>query len=118
MPTILMTGGSGFIGRHFCREADKLGWSMIVLSRNVKSAKDLLPKSTELISSLDEISSDRKIDTVINLAGEPLAEKRWTESRKKHFHSSRSGLTDGLYKFFSRRKLAPDSLISGSAIGY
>ena len=118
MPTILMTGGSGFIGRHFCREADKLGWSMIVLSRNVKSAKDLLPKSTELISSLDEISSDRKIDTVINLAGEPLAEKRWTESRKKLFHSSRSGLTDRLYKFFSHRKSAPDLLISGSAIGY
>ena len=118
MPTILMTGGSGFIGRNFCREAEKLGWSLIVLTRNVRAAKEVLPSSIQLISSLEQISNDRQIDTVINLAGEPLAEKRWTESRKKQFHSSRAGLTDKLYEFFSHRQSVPDTLISGSAIGY
>ena len=118
MPTILITGGSGFIGRHFCREAKNLGWSIIVLSRNVEAAKKVLPNSIDVLATLDQIPSDRRIDTVINLAGEPLAEKRWTESRKQRFYASRSGLTDALFEFFSQRKSAPDTLISGSAIGY
>tara|TARA_B110000238_G_scaffold148409_1_gene160052 strand:- start:1169 stop:2092 length:924 start_codon:yes stop_codon:yes gene_type:complete len=118
MPTILITGGSGFIGRHFCREAKNLGWSIIVLSRNVEAAKKVLPNSIDVLATLDQIPSDRRIDTVINLAGEPLAEKRWTESRKQRFYTSRSGLTDALFEFFSQRKSAPDTLISGSAIGY
>ena len=118
MPTILITGGSGFIGRHFCREAKNLGWSIIVLSRNVEAAKKVLPNSIDVLATLDQIPSDRRIDTVINLAGEPLAEKRWTESRKQRFYTSRSGLTDALFEFFSQRKSAPDALISGSAIGY
>ena len=62
MPTILVTGGSGFIGRHFCWEAERLGWSLIVLSRSVEKARKVLPNSAEIISRLDEISSDINID--------------------------------------------------------
>lgn len=118
MPTILVTGGSGFIGRHFCWEAERLGWSLIVLSRSVEKAREVLPGSAEIISRLDEISSDINIDTIVNLAGEPLADKRWNESRKKQFFVSRSSFTDQLYDFFRRRAEAPIRLISGSAIGY
>jgi len=118
MPIILVTGGSGFIGRHFCWEAERLGWSIIVLSRSVKKARKVLPKSTQIISRLDEISSDVNIDTIVNLAGEPLADKRWSESRKKQFFISRSGFTNKLYEFFRHRAEAPTRLISGSAIGY
>ena len=52
MPTILITGGSGFIGRHFCREAKNLGWSIIVLSRNVEAAKKVLPNSIDVLATL------------------------------------------------------------------
>ena len=85
MPTILVTGGSGFIGRHFCWEAECLGWSLIVLSRSVEKAREVLPSSAEIISRLDQIASGITIDTIVNLAGEPLADKRWNESRKKQF---------------------------------
>jgi hypothetical protein len=118
MQTVLVTGGSGFIGRHFCRVASQLGWHLIVLSRSPAAAKVVLPEAVKIVSNLNEIATDEAIDIVVNLAGEPLAERRWTDSQKKKFYASRSGLTDSLYDFFSGRKLAPATLISGSAIGY
>ena len=118
MQTILVTGGSGFIGRHFCHAATLLGWELIVLSRNPAAAKIVLPESAQIVSNLDQIASDLAIDSIVNLAGEPLAEHRWTDQRKKQFYASRSGLTDSLYDFFCGRQSPPVTLISGSAIGY
>ena len=76
------------------------------------------PESAQVVSNLDQIASDLAIDSIVNLAGEPLAEHRWTDQRKKQFYASRSGLTDSLYDFFCGRQSPPVTLISGSAIGY
>jgi len=118
MQTVLVTGGSGFIGRHFCRAASMLGWELIVLSRNPAAAKMVLPEAVQIVSALDQIAVDLTIDSIVNLAGEPLAEHRWTNQRKKQFYASRSGLTNSLYDFFCGRQSAPVTLVSGSAIGY
>jgi hypothetical protein len=118
MQTVLVTGGSGFIGRHFCRAASQLGWNIIVLSRNPSNAKTLLPDAVQVVSNLNQIASDLFIDSIVNLAGKSLAEHRWTKKRKQQFYSSRSGLTDNLYDFFCRHQSAPATLISGSAVGY
>ena len=81
MPTLLITGGSGFIGRHFCRAMVETEWSIIVLSRNIQSARKILPIKTRFIGDLNEIEPGIQIDAVLNLAGESLAEGRWTEAR-------------------------------------
>jgi uncharacterized protein (TIGR01777 family) len=118
MPTLLITGGSGFIGRHFCHAIKETEWSIIVLSRNIKSAKNVLPIKTRFISDLNEIEPCARIDAVLNLAGESLAQGRWTEERKLLIHKSRVDLTDRLFQFFQSRGQAPDVLLSGSAIGF
>jgi uncharacterized protein (TIGR01777 family) len=118
MQTVLVTGGSGFIGRHFCRAASQFGWHLIVLSRSPAKAKMVLPEAVQIVSNLNQIAADESIDVVVNLAGEPLAESRWTDGKKEKFYASRSGLTDSLYSFFRERELAPATLVSGSAIGY
>ena len=118
MQTVLVTGGSGFIGRHFCRAASQLSWNIIVLSRNPSNAKTLLPDAVQVVSNLNQIASDLFIDSIVNLAGKSLAEHRWTKKRKQQFYSSRPGLTDNLYDFFCRHQSAPVTLISGSAVGY
>ena len=58
MTSILVTGGSGFIGRHFC-EACSPAWdvSSASLTRNPKAAARRLPDSVELISRLSELSA-------------------------------------------------------------
>ncbi len=69
MQTVLVTGGSGFIGRHFCHAATLLGWELIVLSRNPVAAKMVLPGAAQIVSNLAQISSDLAIDLIVNLAG-------------------------------------------------
>tara|TARA_B110000879_G_scaffold110291_1_gene147693 strand:- start:1899 stop:2795 length:897 start_codon:yes stop_codon:yes gene_type:complete len=118
MTSILVTGGSGFIGRHFCEAATQLGMQLCVLTRNPQNAARKLPSSVQLISRLSELSADYTPDIILNLAGEPLADGRWTHRRKQKFYDSRINTTDSLFDFFANRETAPKLLISGSAIGY
>ena len=119
MNSILVTGGSGFIGRHFCSAADQLGMHLTVLTRNPAAARKRVPDSVKLISRLSQLEADYRPDIVLNLAGEPLADGRWTHRRKQKFYDSRINTTDSLFEFFSRAGQQPPRLvISGSAIGY
>ena len=122
MSSILITGGSGFIGRHFCSQAEQLGHQISVLTRNPEAAAARLPASVRLIQGLEELDVDYVPDVIVNLAGEPLAAGRWTQRRKQRFYDSRINLTDHLYEFFAERnrksKQNPSVVISGSAIGY
>lgn len=118
MATILVTGGSGFIGRHFCLRALDRGWRVIVLTRHAEAATKRLPSGVELIESLSGLGSNLGIEVVVNLAGQPLAQGRWTEARKRQFIESRVDSTQQLFDFFSVRESKPKVVISGSAIGY
>ena len=122
MSSILITGGSGFIGRHFCRQAQQLGHQLSVLTRNPEAAAARLPTSVRLIQGLSELEADYVPEVIVNLAGEPLAAERWTQRRKQRFYDSRINLTDRLYEFFAERnqkhRRKPSVVISGSAIGY
>jgi len=75
---ILITGGSGFIGRHLCRRLAAHGHDLVVLSRRPKRVAKLLPEETRIVSSLDDIADDDPIDGIINLAGETRVAGRWT----------------------------------------
>ena len=118
MTSILVTGGSGFIGRHFCEAATQQGMQLCVLTRNRESAAGKLPDTVQLIGRLSELSADYSPEVILNLAGEPLADGRWTHRRKQKFYDSRINTTDSLYDFFARRNTAPKLVVSGSAIGY
>ena len=80
MKTILITGGTGFIGRHLSTEASARGWQVVVLTRDTVAAARRLPAEVRLIESLDRLGDDQAVDAVVNLAGEPLAAGRWTEA--------------------------------------
>ena len=118
MRSILITGGSGFIGRRFCTQAQQLGFQLCVLTRNPEAAAARLPASVRLIQRLSELEADYAPEVIVNLAGEPLAAGRWTQRRKQRFYDSRINLTDRLYDFCVARGHKPAVVISGSAIGY
>lgn len=110
---ILITGGTGFIGKALCTELNKQGYTVIVLSRTAKQSSSTL-KYIQQLQELDGIP----VDAVINLAGEPLAAKRWNEQRKVTFVRSRTEVTRQLYDYFKQQDYSPKTIISGSAIGY
>ena len=118
MTTILVSGGSGFIGGHFCRQATDLGWTVIVLTRKSKAAAKKLPSTVRCIERLSDLDTHQPIEVILNLAGQPLAEGRWTAARKQRFVDSRVDTTTQLYEYFSVQEIKPRVMISGSAVGY
>lgn len=109
---VLITGGTGFIGRELCKTLFMAGHSATVLTRN--TATPPLP-GVRLIGQLDAAQG---IDAVVNLAGEPLADGRWNEARKQAFRDSRIGTTQKLLSWMEMLAARPRVLVSGSAIGY
>jgi uncharacterized protein (TIGR01777 family) len=85
-----------------------------VLSRKPET----VPTFCKAIRSLDEWQSTQHFDAVINLAGESIVDKAWTEARKKVLWESRVGLTQSLVRCIEAADEKPRVFISGSAIGY
>lgn len=116
MKTILVTGGSGFIGRNLCKRLVDKFEQLIVLSRNPVEAAKVLPNSVKIISDLTQIN--QPVDILVNLAGEPIADKRWSEKRKAAIRQSRIHNTQLLFEHFKASDTSPSVVISGSAVGY
>lgn len=115
---ILMTGGTGLIGRRLCAALTARGDQVIVLSRRPQQVAALCGASVRSMQSLDEYTQDTEVDTVINLAGEPIVDARWTAQRKQILLDSRVALTTTLVQKIKQAKHRPQVLLSGSAIGF
>lgn len=111
---ILITGGTGFIGSALCSRLLEDKHDIVVLSRHPEAVKTPMTG----ISDLEKLKSDVTFDIVINLAGEPIVDKRWSAQRKQLILSSRLDTTQKLITYFKTTENKPELLISGSAIGY
>lgn len=116
---ILITGGTGFIGKTLCRSLLQGGHELTVLSRQAPERVRLLcGESVTACSSLKALSSADRFDAVVNLAGESIADRRWTAARKKLLWDSRVALTSDLVAFIAAAETKPQVMVSGSAVGY
>ncbi len=120
---IVIAGGTGFIGRALCRALVKAGHQITVLSRDPAAARASLDPSVAVAEwdgrtlgtwepSLDGAGA------LINLAGEPIADARWTAARKQVLFDSRVGATRVLVEALRRSATRPRILINASGIGY
>lgn len=114
---ILVTGGTGFIGKALCAALVQLGCHVVVLTRSKLRALKQVASQIEFIEDLEQLSDDEYFDAVINLAGEPIAQ-RWTHAVQARILESRLRTTKDLIDFFKRAKQKPAVLINGSAIGW
>jgi len=113
---IFFTGATGLIGKHlipFLLHHHKV----TVLSRNKTKAHVLLGHNLEVVSSVTDVDFNN-IDVVINLAGEPIVNKRWTQTQKQIIRDSRIKLTEQISDAILKCSTPPATFISGSAIGY
>lgn len=118
MSTYLITGGTGLIGQAIIDKLHQQHHAVIVLTRDKQKAQKLLGKQVTAIEDLDQIEDTQPIDCVINLAGAPIADKRWSDAQKARLLASRVALTDNLVAWMTLLKNKPHSLISGSAVGW
>jgi uncharacterized protein len=114
---VLVTGATGFIGSRLVEALASAGHDVTVLARNAQKAATLHPPF-RLVTALDQIAEDALIDTMINLAGEPIANGLWTRAKRRQILASRLRMTRGVVALIGRLQKPPRLLISGSAIGW
>ena len=92
---ILLTGGTGLIGRALCAHWAEQGHRLTVWSREPSQVARLCGSDVRGIARLEELGEE-PLDAVINLAGARIADKPWSSKRKALLWSSRIGLTEQL----------------------
>ncbi|HGY2793476.1 TPA: TIGR01777 family oxidoreductase [Citrobacter amalonaticus] len=115
---ILVTGGTGLIGGHLVPRLQELGHQVTVLTRHRDTAREKLNDRVTLWDTLEDKQNLDGFDAVINLAGEPIADKRWTTEQKDRLCQSRWRITQKLADLINASETPPSVLISGSATGY
>src|SRR5262245_42623909 len=117
---VLITGATGLIGRSLCKKLTDDGHTVIGVSRSSRTPPGLAvaeiqqwdPQTGPITSTaLDGI------DAVVNLAGEPIDSRRWSEQQKKLIRDSRIVTTRNLVETLRSIDRKPEVLVSSSAVG-
>ncbi|MGK7933280.1 MAG: TIGR01777 family oxidoreductase [Microcystaceae cyanobacterium] len=124
---IAITGATGFIGTQLVKKLHQSGDSLVILTRNPYKAQRIFPKEQypnletvtydALSNNLEWQSALSNCEAVVNLAGEPIAE-RWTSEHKKAILNTRQQGTKKIVKAIKQANPKPSVLINASAIGY
>ena len=118
---LVITGASGFIGSVLCSRLLQQGHTLTLLTRSAPSQTSTGTKRWlhwRPGMSGDWESALAAADGVINLAGEPIAKKRWTLKQKHQLRLSRIDTTVGLIRAIAKAKQKPRFLLNASAVGY
>lgn len=119
----LVTGATGFIGRRLVERLVREGEEVRVLSRRGEAAREELglPVSAFRWDAEQGLPPSRALegtDVVVHLAGEGVADKRWTEGRKRRILDSRVKGTRHLVEAIRLAAARPSALVAASAVGF
>lgn len=124
---VAVTGATGFVGSRLVERLHANGHQIIVLTRRPSSAQKVFPNSAfprvEIVAYTPTASGEWQdaiagCDGVVNLAGEPISEGRWTPQRKQEILNSRKLGTQQIVKAIAQANPKPSVLVNASAIGY
>ena len=115
---ILITGGTGFIGEPLVQGLLAAGCEVTLFTRDPLRAAYLFQGRVRCVRDWHALSSATVFDAVINLAGAPVATRRWSAQRKKLLIHSRVDITQGLVDWLGRTQHRPSVLVQASAVGF
>ncbi|MCB9210742.1 MAG: TIGR01777 family protein [Ignavibacteriales bacterium] len=118
MTKVLITGASGLIGSGLSKKLIAINFQVNHLSRSKKNIPNVSTFIWDLNKKEIDANSLKNVDVIIHLAGAGIAEKRWTDQRKKEIIDSRVESANLLYNEISKLDSKPKVFISASAIGY
>ncbi|RUR29140.1 TIGR01777 family oxidoreductase [Vreelandella nanhaiensis] len=118
---VLITGGSGFVGQRLCEKLLAQGHNVQVVSRYPDRTRKKLPQACDIRDSALGFM-DSPPEAIVNLAGESIAGKRWSEAQKNRLVESRVKATHQLVtlceQLITSGLPVPKVMVSGSAMGY
>jgi len=124
---IAISGATGFVGSRLVERLHTEGHRILVLTRNTTFAQKVFPSQAfpnlEIIAYTPSVSGSWQdsiagCDGVVNLAGEPIAEGRWTPERKQEILNTRKLGTQKIVAAIAKANPQPTVLVNTSAIGY
>ncbi|YAF96260.1 MAG: TIGR01777 family oxidoreductase [Nodularia sp. CChRGM 3473] len=124
---VAITGATGFVGSRLVERLHKDGNRVLVLTRNTTFAQKVFPPGAfphvEIVAYTPTVSGSWQeaiagCDSVVNLAGEPIAEERWTPEQKQKILNSRQLGTQKIVEAITKANPRPSVLVNASAIGY
>ena len=124
---VAIAGATGFVGSRLVEKLQAAGHQVVVLSRDAAKAGRVFPASAypnlEVVAYTPAESGDWQksiagCDAVVNLAGVPIAEERWTQARQQAILDSRKLTTAKLVEAIVNANPRPSVFVSASAIGY
>jgi len=116
--SVLITGGTGLIGRYLTRALQADGYKVAHLSRQPRTRGNINVFSWDPSQGYIDPAALEGIDCIIHLSGANIGEKRWTEPRKREIISSRVESANLLYTTIAERHIRLKAFISASATGY
>ena len=115
---VLISGGSGFIGKHLTNVLISNGFTVSILSRSAKqSTVDIKYYKWDINTHFIEEEAVIKADYILHLAGENIAEKPWTAKRKEEIVQSREQSIQLIYDVLKKNNKKLDAFVSASGVG-
>lgn len=120
MNKILIAGGTGFIGKNLIPFLVEKGYSVHLLTRkpNTVSSEKVRYFQWDVKNHYIDRKAFEGVDTIINLTGANIGEKRWTKERKAEIINSRVQSANLLYEHVAASKNGIHTFISSSAVGF
>ncbi len=119
---VAITGATGFVGSRLVEKLQKQGHQPLILTRNREAALKAFPAMEVVTYTPTESSSWQDAiagcDALVHLAGEPIAQNRWTAKQKEEILNSRKLSTQKIVEAISKANPKPTVLVNASAIGY
>lgn len=115
---VLIAGGSGLVGSRLTSLLQEQGYKVAYLSRDRNSRQDVKVFGWDLKKGWIEPGAVESANYIINLAGAPVADHRWTDAYKNVILKSRSDTNRLLYQELKNTNYQPQGFISASGINY
>ena len=118
MATVLITGGTGLVGRHLCKRLKEKGYDVVILSRTKKQEVEIPTYTWDLDKKEIQKEAIDTADYIIHLASANIGDKRWTVKRKQVIIDSRVKTGQLIFSKIKERNKNLKAFISASAIGF